>query len=154
MRFLAGDLSLDFVNTTSWSDGRAVGSEEIGSYEDVLRWSGEAATLTQDRIEQLAASAAQRPAAAIRAWREAIRVREVLHDLFEAIAHEGVPTPDRLAGFNEVLAPAVAALRLQPAGETLAWSWTAGDDLAAPLWPILWSAGRLVTSVEVRQVHA
>jgi predicted RNA-binding Zn ribbon-like protein len=153
MRFL-GDLSLDFVNTTSWSYGIPSGTQELGSYDDLLQWSREATTLTQDRIEQLAREAARRPAATIRAYREAIRARDVLHGFFDGIAHAGTPAPERLRGFNELLRPALTALRLQPVGETLAWTWTDGDDLSAPLWPILWSAGRLATSPDVRQVRA
>jgi predicted RNA-binding Zn ribbon-like protein len=153
MRFL-GDVSLDFVNTTSWSHGIASGTQELGGYDDLLRWSREAATLTHERIEQLAGEAAHRPAAAIRAYRETIRARDVLHGFFDGIAHTGAPTPERLTGFNELLTPALSALRLQTVGEMLAWTWTDGDDLTAPLWPILWAAGRLATSPEVRQVRA
>jgi predicted RNA-binding Zn ribbon-like protein len=154
MRFLAGDLSLDFVNTTSWSHGIASGRQELDGYDDLLRWSGKAAALPQGRIEQLAHEAAHRPAAAIRAYREAVRARDVLHDFFDGIAHADAPAPESLAAFNEVLSPALHALRLQSIGETLAWGWSDGDDLVAPLWPVLWSAGRLATSPEVRQVHA
>src|SRR5262245_45480691 len=83
--FIAGDPALDFVNTVDWTDAGHV-DERLTDYGALVRWSVEAGVLPRAAGDRLRRAAAARPREARAALAEAIRAREILHEVFSAVA--------------------------------------------------------------------
>ncbi len=147
--YVGGDPALDLVNTVDWTS-RGPEEDRLFSYDQVVRWAEGAGVLDAAagrRLRHLA-STRQKPAGAALAF--AHRVRDVLHDLFGAIAR-GEPSAAALTSFNSLLAQALERLELAPESRAgYRWRWRDRDsDLRSPLWPVLWSAAKLLESDEV-----
>lgn len=150
--WIAGDLSLDFVNSADWPP-EGLSGERIKSYDDLLAWSREAGLLEKTASLEKAAAAA--PAEEQRTVDLARKVRAILRDLFCASRERRLPDQRRLAQFNAALSAALDRLELAPRGRAgLAWSWLGpGEELEWPLWPVLWAAARLLTSGDAKLVR-
>ncbi len=61
--------------------------------------------------------------------------------------------PEELDRLNTLLAEVPAQVRPDTTGPTFAWGWPSGaNDLGGMLWPVVWSAGQLLTSPDVARV--
>jgi predicted RNA-binding Zn ribbon-like protein len=99
-----------------------------------------------DRLRRLAAA---RPRDARATLAEAIRAREVLHEVFTAVAAGRRPGA-ALRELNALVGEALGRLKL---GDTLRWEWRGSDELDAMLWPVIRSAADLLTSGEAGQIR-
>ena len=144
--YVGGDPALDLVNTADWTT-RGPEEERLVSYDQLTRWAEGAGVLDGAGGRRLRQLARARPKAAGAALASALQVRGVLRDLFGAIAR-GEPTGTALASFNALLAQALERLELaSEPGKRYRWRWRERDsDLRAPLWPVIWSAARLLES--------
>ena len=154
--YVGGDPALDLVNTVDWTS-RGPEQDRLGTFEDLVRWAEGAGVLDPAGSRRLRRLGAERPRAAAAALAQAHQVREVLHDLFGAIAGGHSPASS-LARFNRLLA--VAAERLEmaptagPSGAGYEWRWRGSEsDPGAVVWPLLWSAANLLRSDEVGNVR-
>lgn len=147
-----GTLCLDFVNT--WGDRNRPATDQLGGYVQLLHFGRQAGLLSESEGARLATLAAAQPNAAAAALGEAREVREALYRIFSARARGVAAAADDLARLNAALGKALARPELAASGEGFAWLWrAAGDDLAAPLWPIVRSAGDLLTGAELSRVR-
>jgi len=158
LRFIAGDRSIDFVNTVDWTAG-GLDHERITDYERVVAWSEAAALVSRMEGDRLRRRARASPRNAAAAYRSAMWTRWVLQRLYVAIA-TGSSSRTPLAEFNELLGDALARTQLaQPAAagrlradgaSPLIRSWRGmGEELESPLWPLLWHACALLTSQDL-----
>ena len=150
--WVGGEACLDFNNTVSWNrDG--LREERLLAYPDLVAWAVEEGTLRGPG--PLLDEARHRPRAAAGALARAREVRSVLHDVFRRLAHGGRPTPKHVLALERFLSEGFHHLGVTARGRGYAWTWPApGRDLARPLWPVAWSAARLLTSAELVQVRA
>ena len=147
--FIAGDPALDFVNTVDWTDAGQV-DERLPDYDALARWSVEAGVLPRAAGDRLRRSAAARPREARATLAEAIRTREILHEVFSAVA-AGKRPGRALRELNALVGQAMGRLELS---DTLRWEWRGSDErLDAMLWPVIRSAADLLTSGEVNQIR-
>jgi predicted RNA-binding Zn ribbon-like protein len=154
--YVGGDPSLDLVNTVDWvGDGQE--NERLTSYERFLAWSEGAGVVSPKEVEALRQRSRRRRAEAETALERTRELRAVLQRLFHRVAADGasVPAWPELDGWLE---RALSKLRLQPTsggGDAVAsWSWRgAGEELDAPLWPVVWSAARLLASDEAGRIE-
>jgi predicted RNA-binding Zn ribbon-like protein len=147
--FIAGDPALDFVNTVDWTDAGQV-DERLTDYDALVRWSVEAGLLPRSAADRLRRSAATRPREARAALAEAIRTREILHEVFSAVAGRRRPGT-ALRELNALVGDAMGRLVLS---DTLRWEWRdAGHRLDAVLWPVIRSAAELLASSEAGQIR-
>lgn len=149
-----GRLCLDFTNTVS-DRGAEQPVERLGSYGDFLAWAQQAGAVTARAARGLLREAAARPAGARQVLADAIRLREALYRVFNAVSAGRVPRASDLAIVNAAVPAAFERSRLvaSPGGFTLAAD-VSTDDLAAPLTPIVRSAVDLLTSPsEVERVR-
>ena len=147
--FIAGDSALDFVNTADWTDAGRV-DERLTDYDALARWSVEAGVLPRSAGQRLGRSAAARPREARATLAEAIRTREILHDVFTDVA-AGKRPGKALRELNALVSEAMGRLELSDA---LRWEWRGSDErLDAMLWPVIRSAADLLTSGEVGQIR-
>lgn len=97
---VAGNLSLDFVNTTG-ARASGVPRERLRQYRDLVTWSQRAGILDARAAGRLQHTAARRHAAAAHVLRRACTLREDLYGVFSASLAGRRPTPRvvaRLAG--------------------------------------------------------
>jgi predicted RNA-binding Zn ribbon-like protein len=152
-KFLAGALSLDFVNTKS---GRATPEERerLVTYDDLLAWSLRAGVIEEARAGRLAERAAKKPAKALRAVERAYDLREAMHAIFAALARKQQPEPRALDVLNDSLQRAAKRGGLAPAPEgNFAWRWEE-DALESPLWAIAHAAASVLTGAELGRLRA
>lgn len=153
LRYIAGDPSLDFVNTIDWTR-EGTRDERLTSYDRLTRWAEGAGLLSADVTAELRAAARRQPRRATAALTDARRVRALLQRLLSASASRKIDETD-LRAFNELLREAAARRRLIAArGRQPQWSWhEPQQSLQSPLWPVVWSAAELLASDEAEAVR-
>ena len=162
-RFIAGDLSLDFVNTVDWTS-RGPARDRLGSYGRVIEWAMAAEILDERRASRLERRAFMRQREAAAALERARALRWTLRRLVSAIAESdraiaSVRLPlDELNAFGaDVYAHMRLAMPTASRGarsSPLTWTWADdADRLDSPLWPIVRSAAGLLTSSDAERLR-
>ena len=134
---VAGHLALDFANTVDDPLGPAR-HDHVATYDDLVRWSLRTGALTTGQAAVLKRSPA--------AVRKAHALRDVLNDVFTAVANDAHPDWDALRPY---VADAVAHSALDEA-HRLSWTHTTASH--AMLWPVAHAAERLLTSPDLHRV--
>jgi predicted RNA-binding Zn ribbon-like protein len=151
---VGGDPALDLINTVDWTS-RGPEQERLESFEQLVRWAESAGVLDQPSSRRFRRLGLERPRAAAAALTHVRQAREVLHDLFGAIAR-GESAEAALERFNRLLGEAAARLRvgIVPRSGAYEWRWRGSEsDPRAIVWPILWSAANLLRSDELPNVR-
>jgi predicted RNA-binding Zn ribbon-like protein len=134
-QFIAGDLSLDFVNTVGNRLGAA--DEYFRTTVEVTEWARLAGLIGAHQSLRLTAAHVR----AIRA------TRERLYEIFHGLASGARPSSAAVAGLDAMYARVAAKHRLVSEGGTIAWSWRAStNDPAIILGPVLVSGCTLLIS--------
>ena len=150
-RYIGGDPSVDFVDTTDWAVG---GLDWFSSYDRIIEWATGAGVIQPRTAESLLATARAQPDAAARVLADSIELRGLLEQLFFDIAC-GQDATAEIARLNirwlaNYLPQPVV---LQSGDGKFALSWPgASDALEAPLWSVIWSASKLLASPDVSRV--
>ena len=142
--FVAGALSLDFLNTVGGIRSGAH-QDKLETYRDLLDWAVLARGLTKPDADRLAALAERDPAQAAKELAAAKAFREALHAVFSAHMHSGAAPKGAVAHVNAEIGRALSHARLARDGEHYVWTWDAIDALDAPLWAVARDAGELLT---------
>ncbi len=146
-------LCLDFSNTVDWRDGDQP-EDFITSYRDLVYWGRRMGLLSEEGSRRLLEEAALHPADAAVALVRAIDLRETIYRAFSAIAQGARPREEDLATLNAALSASLARLRIVPSQDSYSWGWAASpSDLDQMLWPVVRSAGILLTSVLLGRVR-
>jgi predicted RNA-binding Zn ribbon-like protein len=148
LALLGGVLCLDFTNTI---EPRTEGQprEYLVHYSDLVGWSRHVDILTDEEAESLLNRSATLRAEAEVARERAITLREAIYRLFCAIAQKRSPKMDDLNILNNALPEALTRLKILPTEEGFALRWVREEGaLDSMLWPIVWSATKLLTTVE------
>jgi len=152
VKFIAGRLCLDFVNTVG---GRTetVLRDKLNEYSDLLRFAQLSGTLSPAgarRLARVAAEGADRAAAALT---RAIAFREALYRIFKASLDGRRPSGPDLETLGMEVSTSRSHERLALAGGMYSWAW---DDDAVPdrvLWPVARSAAELLTSEDMEKLR-
>lgn len=150
--FQAGDLALDFANTSDWhaSDHPV---ELLNTYVDLVNWSCDYALLTPDEAQILTNKAEHQPIAAIKSLEKAIALRESIYRIFSAIASDIQPGKEDLDKLKEIWEEAIAAAKMVSQGKQFTWTWEKRPlSLEQMLWPISLAAVDLLFSKSLSQV--
>jgi predicted RNA-binding Zn ribbon-like protein len=153
-QIIAGELSLDFINTL---DNRPVPErrqELLQSYEDLVEWATQAEALSSAQRTVLLREAESHPkeAAAIRA--QAVDLRECLYRIMSALVRSRRASEDDLRSFNAYLGKALSHLELQPVRRGFRLDWRPNaSQLDSVLWPIVRSASDLLTGDDLAYVR-
>jgi predicted RNA-binding Zn ribbon-like protein len=156
-RYIAGDPSLDLVNTVDWTTDGLI-HERLVDYSALLTWQEGAGLLEPGALRRLRRRAASHRAEAERAHAEAMRLRALVREaslgLLSGSLESGI-----LDRFNRVVQRALAQRRLEavPRGrhpEPLRWEWLKQDQsLEAPLWPVALASAMLLTSPDAARIR-
>jgi predicted RNA-binding Zn ribbon-like protein len=152
-RYVGGDPSLDFVNTTDWTE-RGLERDRFTDFGRVLAWARGAGAVSAVEERRLRPLADLHPRRALAALESAARTREVLRRVFDSIV-AGKLDSDALEAVNSLLADVASRAKLvRGAGGRFFRRWDAfGDSLESLLWPVIWSAGELLMSDDVDRLR-
>ena len=106
-------------------------------------------------MQQYARAAAAKPKEARKAHEAAFRLREVLQRLYTSVA-AGKRSDPSWEEFNDLLGEALKRLGVSPLrkGDAAAeWEWHGTESLESVLWPVAWSAAKLLTSDEAGRIR-
>jgi predicted RNA-binding Zn ribbon-like protein len=128
--------------------------EYLHTYGDLVAWSRHAGILNDDAAQRLVDEAERRPAEAAQILAQAQALREAIYRIFSAIAAGGTPLADDLVILNDALGNTLARLQVTPTPDGFIWSWRPDETaLDSMLWPLVRSAGELLTSPELDRVR-
>jgi predicted RNA-binding Zn ribbon-like protein len=151
-RLLGEQLCLDFVNTVEGRLGAQPG-EFLTAYADLARWGRHVGIMTEIEVEQLLEEAGRRPVEAVTTYEGALALRQILYNLFLALARGAAPAQIDLDTLQQAYLAALARTRLAPGDQGYHWRWIEGSSrLDHILWPVVQSAVDLLTSGELDRV--
>ena len=150
--FVAGALCLDFINTVGGTRTGAY-TDKLETYGDLLEWAVVGHALTRASAGRLAAHAADEPVVAEKVLAAAKALREALHGIFAARAHEEATPKAALDLVNAWIGEALSHARLVREGEGFAWGWDGADAPDAPLWAVARDARRASHPRSARSSH-
>ena len=142
LRIIGGDVALDFINT---EDGDPP-AECLRGYGDLVAWSVLVGLLSVEEGERLLEVADLRPESAEAAYRDALKLRGALQDVFRAVAEEKAPASLDLETVRKHEIEALSRAELAQNDEGFRWEWRDPRDLSGMLWPVAHSAAGLLTS--------
>ena len=151
---VGGVLCLDFINTL---DDRSSDQpkELLKHYVDLARFAEDAGILDTARVDHLFALSMKSPDMAGRVLKAAIRLREVMFEVFWAVVHKKPAPPGPLIVLNGFIQEAAQHARLVPMKGHFEWRFEdASNQLEQMLWPIARSAAELLASEQLRHVRA
>lgn len=153
-QLIAGELCLDFINTLDNRPRLELALELLNSYDDLLRWAGEAGVMPQVLVRSLRVQAQAEPARATAVLKDAIALRECLYRIFTHVARGKRPSPADLAALDRACAAAATHLHLEPNRQGFRLGWHNNPPrLDAPLWRVARSASDLLTSADLSFVR-
>lgn len=150
-----GALCLDFANTGPDRKAPETREEHLKSYADLLSWAVQSGELSIADARRLQAAANHSPAKANAVLRKARELRQVVFDVFRAIAAQRAPATADLDVLNRYWKSAASHRGIAHSGGNFqrVWVMDEGDELERPLWPVTASAEELLTSGEVSLVR-
>ena len=151
---IADDLALNFANTKS---GRGFPSHQNHFREaaNVVEWLRHAKALPVEETDWLQTRVAERagPRRAI-SWRQAVALRDAVHDIGVALGHRAKPPEAALASLSALHARCVAKAELAPGVESCRWQWSVrASPVEAALGPIALAAVRLFTEGDFARIR-
>jgi predicted RNA-binding Zn ribbon-like protein len=149
---IAGVLCLNFANTL-YGHGKTPIHEYLFGYRDLVTWSRKVGILTDADEELLLREALRRPAEAAAVFQRAIALRETIHRVFKALAHDERPKTNDLATLNSARNEAFSVSYIASTSEGFVIDWRDRTALDRMLWPIALSAADLITSANLDRVR-
>ncbi len=151
--FEAGDLSLDFANTSNWHASEHP-EESLHNFSDLLAWGKAAGVLSPESANRLTQLALEQPQEAQRAYRSAIQTRESIYHIFSNL-HAGRPVSEKdLNDLNVLVHEGITHRQLVPNDDHFQWEWKPdGREPNLILWEVAFTAAELLTSDKVAWVR-
>jgi predicted RNA-binding Zn ribbon-like protein len=150
--FVAGALSLDFVNTVGGIRS-GVHNDKLETYEALLDWAVLGGAITRAQGDTLRVIARRRPEMTAKTLVEAKALREALYAVFSAALRKRAPPNQPFELINQRLGLALSHARIKRAAQEYEWSWESPEMLDAPLWPVVHDAGELLVSDSVERMQ-
>ncbi len=146
---MAGHVALDFANTVDDPLG-PLRFDHIADYPRLLLWSQRVGLLAEAAASELCRTASDQPRSAAAALRRGHVLREVLNDLFGALAdgNESAVGWEQLRSFM-ITSFQKSTVTITAAGASLAWDFT---ELESPLWPVAEASYRLLISPDLKRL--
>jgi predicted RNA-binding Zn ribbon-like protein len=156
MKFIAGSLCLDFVNTVGGrtSPHGTVLRDKLKDYPDLLKWSRLAGLSTAREERNLKRAAEHFPARRAVAFARAIRLRETLFRIFKSLLVHSAPKESDVDVLRDEISVAKSYQRLVRKGGGFVWAWERSENaLDSPLWRVSISAADLLTSADLQKLR-
>ena len=144
-KWVGGALCLDFNNTVDWDHLTPSEGDRLADLTGLAAWGREAHLLSATDVRRLV-TRQPRPADPRSTLQRAWEARQTIHQIFYPVALGQRPAGKAVADLNGYLAQ-VPAQVVADGTNGFRWSWPPGPDAGTMvLWPVLWSAGQLLTS--------
>jgi predicted RNA-binding Zn ribbon-like protein len=138
---------LELANTVVYRKNPSRKEDKLTDFAMLLRWGKDVGLLTETEFQNLKRSAKKNPEEADTVWQRSVFLRELIIRIFSAIARKENPMPSDLTTLNAMLPETMSRLRIIPAKTGMDWKWSGwNESLDSLLWPIIYSAGNLLTS--------
>ncbi|HET7003046.1 MAG TPA: CGNR zinc finger domain-containing protein [Puia sp.] len=147
-----GVLCLDFVNTIHDRINEPERDYWV-THVHLLQWALKAGDISSADYETILSHYESRPAQSSKLLKEAIRLRELLYNIFYSLsAGKKIPVGD-LDSFNTILSKCLSHLRLKAHGKGFSQSWqlTPGESMII-LVPVIYSAYELLLSDKLEKI--
>lgn len=151
-RLLGERLCLDFVNSVEFRTSPHP-QEFLTDYRALVHWGMHVSLLSTEEEQTLLESARQQPERAEATWAGALRLRELLHSVFVALARRERPDRAALQELHQVYLDVMGHAELTPTPAGFTWTWQPALTLDRMLWPVVRSAVEVLTSSEVARVR-
>ena len=144
---------LKFTQTAGWAE-RDRTDDELTNYDALVAWAEREGALDSDEAERLRRSAAQHLSEAAAVLEAAVSLRDIVYRIFSAIGRDEAPAEADVQALNDLLPEASARLGIVRTDEGYDWGWVAHGEtpLDRVLWPIIRSAGDLLTWPQLQRV--
>jgi predicted RNA-binding Zn ribbon-like protein len=153
LELVGGRACLDFANTVNKRNA-PFAHDYLRCYRDLVTWSVHAGLLTREEAAGLMDEAERLPVKAARVFRLAIKIRKTVYRIFSGVAQGQRPTAADIDSLNRFLSRVVGRQKVFFCGKGFQWGWFREEGtLDFMLWPILRSAGDLLTSKEIKKVR-
>jgi predicted RNA-binding Zn ribbon-like protein len=152
-QLVGGHVCLDFANTLE-DRGAPTENDLLSNYVRLLQFAKQSRVFSDDELQRIERAVQHFPMAAELAPAHAIRVREVIYEIFSAVANDRpVPEP-ALATFNSFVNDAARNRTLVVQDNSFRWRWRdTGSDLVCLVWPFAWEAANLLASDDLKFVR-
>jgi predicted RNA-binding Zn ribbon-like protein len=145
-KLIGGNLALDFANSLeSWEDG----------YLSLVAWSVRHAIIEKETADGLIKTAKAQPAETNRVFEQAVKLAELVHNLFSALAAGKPAAAEDMVSLNAALRRVREQLELVESAGGFKWDWKrdrAELALDQLLWPVIRAAADLLTGPELDRV--
>jgi len=164
-KFIAGNISLDFVNTVNGrisnpnkKSGRdyydAFPSEKMENYADLIDWSIKGRLINEKEAKKLLQAAARESTAAEAVLKRAVNLRESIYRLFKSVMEGWQPEAEDLEKLNRELSIARRHQKLLAVKNGFVFEWINREGaLDAMLWQISESAADLLVNGDLTRIR-
>jgi predicted RNA-binding Zn ribbon-like protein len=159
VNLIGGRLCLDFVNSigarrVSPSGEMTIRDEKLRDYLDLLAWGQHAGVLTDGDVETLVHACRWRQKAAAAVFRRALRLREAIYHICQAILSRKCPEQPPLDLLNEELRLARGTEQLMFGKASFHWQFVVSNSaLDTVLAFIARSAAEVLTQNDLTRLH-
>jgi predicted RNA-binding Zn ribbon-like protein len=158
MKFIGGNLCLDFVNTAGGRVGtRGRGytllRDKLVTYGDLVAWGGLAGLVSRPAARRMARRAVNDPEDAAVALARAAALREALYRVFKSVVDGGRADAGAVDILSRELSIARDHERLKPSAGAFVWVWDDPNALDRAIWDVSRSAAELLTSGELSKLR-
>lgn len=150
LEIIGGALCLNFANTVN--SRLETEHDYLRAYPDLTGWTARLGVLPAAQLSHLDELAQQDSQQAGQVLRQAVDLREMIYRLFASAARQTEPRREDLDVFVHGWGEAVAHGKISRGEHGYTLDWSAAQDLKAPLWPIIHSAGELLLSPKLALV--
>lgn len=150
LELVGGVLCLDFANTINSRQNPE--HDYLLTYSDLVDWAAKAEILPHPQAKGLKFRAAQEVKKAETSLEDALRARELIYQVFSAIAKDSPPPTEDLSAIARLYEEAVANGHFEPSEGHYEIVWKTDETFDSPMWPIIASAEKLLVSHELNQV--
>lgn len=144
---------LEYTHTVGWAE-RDRSDDELTSYGALLAWAEREGVVDKAQRERLGQAAEARPNEAAGVLARAVDLREVIYRIFSAVGRDELPAESDVQELNALLPDASKWRGVVPVATGYEWGWLEDPNcpLDRVLWPIIYSAARLLTWSELGRV--
>ena len=135
--YTGGNLCLDFANTVNYWADIEHRTDLLPDYPRLLQWAEEGGAISRKTADHLHEMASDAPGNAQSTLRAALQLRDVIYDIFAAIAdRRGIPSTS-LAALNKAVRRAFEHAQISHGNRHFSWDWVLPErSLDAMTWPI------------------
>jgi predicted RNA-binding Zn ribbon-like protein len=128
--------------------------DHLPTYGELIRFAQQSRMVSEEDVRRLRREATRRPAAAARALRKAVMLREALYRIFAGLVGGRSPLGADLATLNASLPGALTQLRVAAGEDGFTWRWEGEPEaLDRLLWPVARDAAVFLTSMNLSRLR-